>query len=93
MKNLQFLFNFDETLPNDPINELVNWSKFGQDWTKIVEFSLIANFDASLIFYESVSMILVGFGETGFKNPFTCFKVYSVFSPSNSVSKILSLTV
>ena len=55
MKNLQFLINFDETLPKGPINEIVNWSKFGQDWTKIVEFSLIANFDASLIFYESVS--------------------------------------
>ena len=58
MKNLQFLFNFDETLPKVPINEVVNWSKFGQDWTKIVEFSLIANFDASLIFYESVSINL-----------------------------------
>ena len=55
MKNLQFLFNFDETLPKVPINEVVNWSKFGQDWTKIVEFSLIANFDASLIFYILVS--------------------------------------
>ena len=44
MKNLQFLFNFGETLPKVPINELVNWSKFGQDWTKIVEFLLIAHF-------------------------------------------------
>ena len=58
MKNLQFLFNSDETLPKIPINELVNWANFGQDWTKIVEFLLIANFDASLIFYESVSTYL-----------------------------------
>ena len=58
MKNLQFLFNFDETLPKVPINEVVNWTKYGQDWIKIVDFSLIANFEASLIFYESVSNYL-----------------------------------
>ena len=50
MKNLQFWSNFDETLSNVPKNEVVNWTKFGQDWTKIVDFSLIANFEASLIF-------------------------------------------
>ena len=60
MKNLQFLFNFGETLPKVPISELVNWSKFGQNWTKIADFSLIANFEASLIFYESVSSIING---------------------------------
>ena len=57
MKNLQFLFNFDETSPKGPINELVNWSKFGKYWTKIVGFSLIVNSDASLILYESVSSL------------------------------------
>ena len=55
MKNLQFLSNFDETLPKVPINEVVNWTKFDENWTKIVEFSLIVTFNASLIFYESVS--------------------------------------
>ena len=50
MKNLQFWSNFDETLSIVPINEVVNWTKFGQDWTKIVDLSLIANFEASLIF-------------------------------------------
>ena len=54
-EKFKFLFNFGETLPKVPINELVNWWKFGQDWTKIVEFLLIANFDASLISYKSVS--------------------------------------
>ena len=54
MKNLQFWSNFDETLSIVPINEVVNWTKFGQDWIKIVDFSLTANFEASLIFYESV---------------------------------------
>ena len=68
MKNLQFWFNFDETLSIVPINEVVNWSKFGQDWTKIVEFSLIANFDASLILYESVSKFLSNFEEVFRKN-------------------------
>ena len=63
MKNLQFLFNFGETLPKVPINELVNWSKFGQNWTKIVEFTLIVNFDASLIFYESVFRLDLYLGE------------------------------
>ena len=56
MKNLQFLFNFDETLSKSPKIEIVNWTKFGQDWTKIVDFSLIANFEACLIFYASVFM-------------------------------------
>ena len=38
MKNLQFWFNFDETLSIVPKNEAVNWTKYGQDWTKIVDF-------------------------------------------------------
>ena len=50
MNNLQFLSNFDETLPKVPKNEVVNWTKFGQDWIKIVNFSLIAHFEVSLIF-------------------------------------------
>ena len=60
MKNLQFLSNFDQTLSKGPINEIVNWTTFGQDWTKIVDFSLIANFEASLIFYASVSIFYMG---------------------------------
>ena len=55
MKNLQFLLNFDETLSKDLINEAVNLTKFGQDWIKIVDFLLIANFDASPVFYATVS--------------------------------------
>ena len=55
MKNLQFWSNFDETLSTVPTNEVANWTKFGQDWIKIVDFSLIANSEASLIFYASVS--------------------------------------
>ena len=31
MKNLHFLANFDQSLSKDPINELVNWTKFDQD--------------------------------------------------------------
>ena len=58
MTNLQFLFNCGETLPKVSINELVNWSKFGQDWTKIMEVLLMANFNVSLIFYESVFRIV-----------------------------------
>ena len=55
MKNLQFLSNFHETLSKDHINEIVNWTKFGQDWIKIVDFLLIANFEASTVLYASVS--------------------------------------
>ena len=55
MNTLQFWTNFDETLSIVPKNEVVNWIKFGEDWIKIVDFSLIANFEASLIFYGSVS--------------------------------------
>ena len=54
MKNLHFWSNFDETLSIVSTNEVVNWTKFCQNWIKNVDFSLIANFEASLIFYESV---------------------------------------
>ena len=40
------------------MNEIVNWAKFGQDWIKIMDFLLIANFEASQIFYETVPNII-----------------------------------
>ena len=68
MENLQIWSNFDKTLSIVPTNEVLNWLKFGQNWTKIVEFSLIANFDASLILYQSVSKFLSNFEEVFRKN-------------------------
>ena len=56
VKNPQFWSNFDETLSLGPINEIVNWAKFGQDWIKIMDFLLIAYFEAGQIFYETVPM-------------------------------------
>ena len=44
MKNSQFLSNFDQTLSKDPMDGLVNRTKFGYDYIKIVDFSLIAYF-------------------------------------------------
>ena len=54
MKNPQFLANQAQTLAISPIHEIVILTKFHDDWTKIVDFSLIAYFRASLIFYASV---------------------------------------
>ena len=54
MKNPQFLDNQAETLATLPIHEIVILTKFQKNWTKIVDFSLIVNFKASLIFFSSV---------------------------------------
>ena len=56
MKNPQFLANQAQTLAILPIHEIVILTKFHDDWTRIVDFSLIAYFRASLIFYASVFM-------------------------------------
>ena len=58
MKNLQCLLTFDETLSNDLINEVVNLTKFGRHWIKIVDFLLMANFDVSPVFYATVSIYI-----------------------------------
>ena len=39
MNTLQFWTNFDETLSIVPNNDVVNWTKFGQDLIKIEDFS------------------------------------------------------
>ena len=44
MKNLHFWTDFDETLRDECTNELLHLPKFRQNRTKIVDFSLIANF-------------------------------------------------
>ena len=55
MKNSQFLPNQAEILAFQPIHEFVIFTKFYTNWAKIVDFSLIAYFGASAIFYDSVS--------------------------------------
>ena len=50
MKNPQFLANQAQTLAIWPNHEMVILTKFHNNWTKIVDFSLIANFKASSIF-------------------------------------------
>ena len=50
MKNPQFLAYQAQTLAILPIHEIVILIKFHDNWTKIVNFSLIAYFRASLIF-------------------------------------------
>ena len=54
MKNSQFLAYQTQTLAILPIHEIVILTKFHNNWTKIVDFSLVAYFRASLIFYASV---------------------------------------
>ena len=54
MKNPQFFSESAETLAILPIHEVVVFTKFHENWAKIVDFSLIVNFKASLIFFSSV---------------------------------------
>ena len=51
MKNAQFLLKSHETLPKGPPHQYVQLTKFHKIWSKIVDFLLIANFEASLRFY------------------------------------------
>ena len=54
MKNLQFLSNFYETWSKWQSHQVVRLPKYQVDTTKIVDFSLLKTFWASLIFYLSV---------------------------------------
>ena len=54
MKNPQFLSYQIDILAILPTDEIVILTKFHKNWTKIVDFSLIGTFWASLIFYLSV---------------------------------------
>ena len=55
MKYLQFLNNQAETLAILPIHEIVIFTKFQINWTKIVDFSLVAYSCVSAIFHYLVS--------------------------------------
>ena len=55
MKIPQFLPDQAETWAILPIHEIVIFTKFQVNWAKIVDFSLIAYFRTSAIFYDSVS--------------------------------------
>ena len=54
MKNPQFLSYQLDILAILPTDEIVILTKFHNNWTKIMDLSLIAYFRASLIFYASV---------------------------------------
>ena len=71
MKNPQFLADQAETLAILPIHDLVIFTKFHINWTKIVDFSLIACFSANAIFYYSVSSKLMAYDEFV---SFLCYK-------------------
>ena len=57
MKNPQFLSKYYETLSNWPSHGKVKLPKFELDQANIEDFSLIAYFRASLIFYYPVSIM------------------------------------
>ena len=57
MKNPQFLSNLAHTLLILPTSELVIFTKFHENWSKIEDFSLMAYFQASLIFFGTVSTV------------------------------------
>ena len=50
MKNRQFYSNLAEILAMLPTHGLIILTKFDEDWTKIVDFSLVDYFWASVIF-------------------------------------------
>ena len=56
VKNLQFWFNLDQILSNWLSHLCDLLTKFHENWTKIVDFSLIANFEASTVLFASVFM-------------------------------------
>ena len=62
IKNPQFLSNFAQTFRDWSSNGLVNLSKFEQNWTKIVDFSLMAYFLASLNWGVRACKFLIRYG-------------------------------
>ena len=58
VKNLQFWFNLDQILSNWLSHLCDLLTKFHENWTKIVDFSLIANFEASTVLFASVFIYL-----------------------------------
>ena len=57
IKNTQFWLDFAEILAFLHTHGLTILTKFGEDWTKIVDFLLEAYFWVSVIFSKSVSML------------------------------------
>ena len=57
VKNLQFWSNLAHILSISPVHEVVLLTKFQDYWVKFADFSLLANFLASLVFYASVSIL------------------------------------
>ena len=56
MKNAQFLSNLAHTLLILPTSELVIFTKFHENWSKIEDFLLMAHFQASVIFFLTDSI-------------------------------------
>ena len=54
MKNLQFLPKLDETFSNWPTHFWDQLVKFHQNWSKIVDFLLVAYFHQIPVFYAEV---------------------------------------
>ena len=57
MKNPQSHSDLAEILAILSTHGVVILTKFDEDWTKIVDFSLLVHFWVSVIFFESVSRI------------------------------------
>ena len=53
VKNLQFQSDQADILGTKPTREMIIFTKFQKDWRKIVDFLLLANFWACLLFFCS----------------------------------------
>ena len=58
IKNTQFYSDLAEILAILPNQGLIILTKFDGDWTKIVDFLLLVYFWASIIFFESVPILM-----------------------------------
>ena len=56
-KILQFHLDLADIFAILSTHELIILTKFDEDWTKIVDFLLVVNFWASIIFFQSVSRL------------------------------------
>ena len=59
MKNPQFLSNPHETLVKLLPHQVIIFKKFHEDWTKIVDFLLMADFERVSFFSSDFSIYIV----------------------------------
>ena len=64
VKNPQFSSNQADIPATPPTHELVILTKFHKDWQEVVDFLVIEKFWGSLLFFASVSILLLQIFDT-----------------------------